>query len=75
MARREALVLSVPRRQDVPQQLGRLIDPGDGSDPFGTTPLIDRMLDGGDSRAERFDYYYAGWSNGYVQTQPVKLGG
>lgn len=70
MARREVKVLTVPRDDDSqPMQLGRLIDPGDGRDPFGTDQNADRMLEGGESRKQKFDYYYAGWSNGYVQTQ------
>lgn len=70
MARREVQVLTVPRDEgEQPRQVGRLIDPGDGKDPFGTDPISDRMLVSGDSRREKFDYYHAGWSNGYVQTQ------
>lgn len=68
--RREVQVLTVPRDEsEQPRQLGRMIDPGNGAEPFGTDPNTDRMLNGGDSRAEKFDYYYAGWSNGYVQTK------
>lgn len=70
MARREVRVLTVPKRDgEQAQQIGRMVDPGDGRDPFGTDANSDKMLAGGKSRQEKFDYYYAGWSNGYVQTQ------
>jgi len=72
MARREVQVLTVPRRDgEEPMQVGRLIDPGNGAEPFGTDPMSDKMLLGGESRRAKFDYYYAGWSNGYTQTKPA----
>lgn len=71
MARREIRVLTVPADGGQPTQIGRLIDPGGGADPFGTDGNSDRMLNGGGSRAEKFEYYYKGWSNGYIQTQAV----
>lgn len=52
-----------------PRRLGSLIDPGDGADPYGTTEEIDQMLHA--DRRAKFDYYAAGWSNGYVQTRIV----
>jgi hypothetical protein len=70
MARRIVDVLTVPRTDsEKPMPLGRLIDPGDGREPFGDSPVSDRMLNGGDGRREKFEYYYAGWSNGYTQTK------
>lgn len=70
MARREVKVLTVPRDEgSQPEQIGRMIDPGDGREPFGTDANSDRMLNGGESRQAKFDYYFAGWSNGYVQTK------
>ena len=47
--------------------LGQMIDKEDGSAPVGTTELAEEML-ARDPR-ERFDYYAAGWSNGYVETK------
>lgn len=71
MARRVAVVRSVPNpyRQppEEPKVLGHMIDPGDGGEPFGTTDSAHEMLQGSRS----FDYYHGGWSNGYVETQPV----
>jgi len=62
--------LTVPQDESDPAPIGLMIDPGDGSEPFGEGPGVDRMLvSGGDDRRAKFDYYYAGWSNGYVQTQ------
>lgn len=70
MARREVKVLTVPRDDSEPMQIGRMIDPGNGGEPFGTDPNTDRMLNsGGQTRVEKFEYYHAGWSNGYIQTQ------
>lgn len=70
MGRRTAEVRSVPspfRQGEQPQVVGRLVDPGDGKPPFGTTAAVQSMLDG----SRTFDYYYLGWSNGYWETQPV----
>lgn len=69
MARREVLVLTVPSDDSDPQQIGRMVDPDDGKEPFGTGPGADSMLAAGGDRKAKFDYYYAGWSNGYVQTK------
>lgn len=70
MAKRVVQVLTVPRDgEEQPHQVGQLVDPGDGKDPFGTDPMTDKMLNGMDTRSAKFDYYYAGWSNGYVQTK------
>lgn len=71
MARRVAVVRTVPDPFKTPKEqpvvVGRLVDPGDGSKPFGTTEAADSMLQG----SRPFDYYYGGWSNGYFETQPV----
>lgn len=71
VTRRVAQVRTVPDPYQQPRPkavvLGHLIDPGDGSKPFGTTDAADSMLQG----SRPFDYYYGGWSNGYYETQPV----
>lgn len=51
------------------RRLGSLIDLGDGTEPYGTTDELDTMLQA--DRRAKFDYYAAGWSNGYVQTRIV----
>ena len=66
---RKVQILSIPgpdEPDEAAQEMGQMID-NDSGEPFGTTPLADEML-GRDPR-ERFEYYYRGWSNGYVQTE------
>lgn len=63
---RKVVIKSVPapgEPDSAAETLGQMIDDGNG-DPIGTTRLAREMLQG-----RGFDYYHAGWSNGYVETK------
>jgi len=63
----KTIIRTVPGPDDSeePQILGQMVKPDKG-EPFGTTPLAEEMLQG-----RGFEYYHAGWSNGYVETKAV----
>ena len=64
---RKVLVRRIPPpgSSDPPKVLGHLVDNG-VDEPFGTNQAVDDMLGQKDRRA-RFDDYFAGYSNGYVE--------
>lgn len=63
MAVRKAYIYDLPTEGQERKLLGQLIDDG-VSEPYGTTPSIDQMVQA--DRRDRFERYYLGYSNGYT---------
>ncbi len=69
---RKIQVLTAPRRKDEqPRLLGMIVDPEQGGKaPFGLA--AGKSLMGTTSEPQiAFERYWAGWSNGYIQTRAV----